>query len=743
MEYIVYLLRGVAKKLPWIILGTILITAYMYMKTKNMRGAYNVETTLYTGVISGYGIETNSSSNNYAMAQNAMDNLMNIVQSENTLRRVGIRLFAKVLVDGNPNEDVNDVTAASYRMTYNHLKNSPDGKYLVSLIDRSSKEKTVNNFLAYEKQDKNNYIYGLFYYQHPYYSIAALKNISVSRLGSSDLLHLKYASGDPGIAYNTIRLLEEEFVREYQSLRYGETDKVINYFREELDRIGTRLKDEEFDLTKYNVDNQIINYTDETKEVAAINKEYDLREQNVRLQYNSASAAVAELERQMQLNEMQSLNSMGMLSKMKQASTLTSRISELETMTGNDASHKEQLNRYRKELADIRKELTEISQQYIGDKYSKSGLARTSIIEQWLEQTLLLEQAKAQLSIVEKNKRDLQDKYVRYAPVGTTIKQKERSISFTEQSYLANLKSYNDALLRKKNLEMTSASIKVLNPAAYPISTERTKRKTIVIAAFLGSFVLLTAFFLLIELIDRTLRDSIRAEKLTRCQVLGVYPEKQKDNVYDRTYQELAIRNLSSTILPFFNSGGGGAKRYKLNLISLDENSNKRAVAESLQEYWSGMGIPVRIIEEGTDFSASSKEYITAQKLEDIYEEGDEKILIVLHQDICQSGITTSLLKDADLNLLVLSANYGWKRYDDTMLLTLEEQMEGKPYVCLSDAPDYDLEKFVGMLPPNTTFRKTYYRLSQLSISEIFRQKKDYFRARRDSSSTLGSDDDV
>jgi uncharacterized protein involved in exopolysaccharide biosynthesis len=535
MEYIVYLLRGVAKKLPWIILGTILVTAYMFIKTKNMRGAYNVETTLYTGVISGYGIEANNSGTNYAIAQNAMDNLINIIQSENTLRRVSIRLFSKVLVDGNPNEDVNDVTAASYRMTYNHLKNSPDGKRLVSLIDRSSQENTVNNFLAYEKQDKDNYIYGLFYYQHPYYSLAALRNINVTRLGSSDLLKLKYSSGDPGIAYNTIRLLEEEFVREYQDLRYGETDKVIKYFREELERIGEKLSNEESDLTKYNVDNQIINYSDETKEVAAINKEYDLREQDIRLKYNSARAAVTELEKQMQLNEMQSLNSMGMLAKLKQASTLTSRISELETMTGKDTSHIELLNKYRKELADIRKELTEVSQQYVGDKYSKSGMARSSIIEQWLDQTLQLEQAKAQLDIVEKNKLDLQNKYIRFAPVGTTIKQKERLIGFTEQSYLSNLDSYNEALLRKKNLEMTSASIKVLNPAAYPINTEKTKRKTIVIAAFAGSFILLTCFFLLIELIDRTLKDSLRAEKLTKCQVIGAFPEKQKDSVYNTT----------------------------------------------------------------------------------------------------------------------------------------------------------------------------------------------------------------
>jgi hypothetical protein len=742
MEYLFYLFRGLTKKLPWIILGTVLITVFMFLKTKGMRGAYTVETTLYTGVISGYSIDDSGAGSNYAMAQNTMDNLMNIVMSENTLRRVGIRLFAKVLVDGDPNKDQNDVTAASYNMTYNHLKNSPDGKRLVSLIDRSSQERTADNFLAYEKQDKDNYIYGLLYYQHPYYSLSALKNITVSRLGSSDLLRLRYSSGDPGIAYNTIHILEEEFVREYRALRYGETDKVIEYFRSELARISKELNEAETDLTKYNVDNQIINYYDETKEVAAINKEYDLRDQDIRFKYNSARAAIAELEKQMQLNELQSVNNISLLNKMKQASSLTSRISELETMSSKSAANVEQLNRYKDELNNIRKELAEISKQYIGDKYSKSGVARTSIIEEWLDQTLQLEQAKAQLDIIEKNKLDLQNKYVRFAPVGTTIKQKERSINFTEQNYLANLKSYNDALLRKKNLEMTSASIKVLNPAAYPISTERTKRKTIVIVTFFGSFIILTAIFLLIQLFDRTLRDSLRAEKFTRCQVLGVYPKKQRNSVYDRKFQELATRNLSSSILPFFHAKGNN-KPYKLNLLSLEGTSNKKAVALGLQEYWAGMGIPVRIIEEGTDFRAESKEYITAQKLEDIYTPGDEQILIVLHQDMSQCGVTTTLLKDADVNILVVSADYGWKRYNDTLLLTLEEQMADKPYLCLSDAPEYDLEKFVGMLPPDTAFRRTSYRLTQLSISEIFRQKSDLFKKGRESSSTLGTDDDV
>ena len=88
-----------------------------------------------------------------------------------------------------------------------------------------------------------------------------------------------------GIAYNTVSILMDEFVEEYRRIRYGETDKVIKYFEEELKRIGKKLNSEEEDLTKYNVQKRIINYLDETKEIAAISKEFELREQNALFAY--------------------------------------------------------------------------------------------------------------------------------------------------------------------------------------------------------------------------------------------------------------------------------------------------------------------------------------------------------------------------------------------------------------------------------------------------------------------------
>lgn len=749
MDYILYLLRAISRKLVWIILGTVLVTILVYLKTAKMRGTYDVETTLYTGVVSGYGIEANNVGVNWAIAQNAIDNLINIIQSDNTLKRVSMRLFARILVKGSPDKDQNGISAGSYRYTYDHMKNSPHGKELVSLIDKSSEDKTMENFIKYEKPDINNYVYGLFYYQHPYYSREALKRIRVARLGNSDLLRVSYSSGDPGISYNTIDILMKEFVNEYRILRYGETDKVIEYFRSELQRIGNELTKHEDDLTKYNVDNRIINYYDETKEIAAINKEFELREQTVMFAYNSSKAMLEELERQMDSNAKQAITNMRLIEKLKEASALTGQITEMEMVPDEKSDNGGQLKRNKDLLAQTRKELSQISNQYVDEQYTANGVARTNIVEQWLDQILLYEKAKAELEIVKKSRIDLNDKYQFYAPVGTTIKRKERVINFSEQSYLTNLASYNEALMRKKNLEMTSAALKVLNPPAFPISPGATNRRKIVYMACFGTFLLLTGLFMLIELTDRTLRDSQRVFKLTKCPILGDMPnmKNRKSAPCNPVYDKEATRSLSSAILRFFTHRKED-EPYILNLLSTEEGCGKSFVGSHIESYWKSLGLNVRRITDGSDFDSGSSEFQLARNVNDIYARGDEDILIVEYPSLGESNIPTPLLREAQLNLMIVSADHGWRTTDKILLAELESQIGSKPYLCLNRAPIYDIENFTGMLPPYTLFRNISYRLSQFAWTQSIIHWRDLFRKKQNNSRTTtttaaaGEDDD-
>ena len=57
----------------------------------------------------------------------------------------------------------------------------------------------------------------------------------------------------------------------------------------------------------------------------------------------------------------------------------------------------------KKRLSELKQELNDLTTSYVSHKYTKEGASRTNIIDQWLEQTLLFEKAKAELLNCTKN----------------------------------------------------------------------------------------------------------------------------------------------------------------------------------------------------------------------------------------------------------------------------------------------------------------------------------------------------
>ena len=709
MNFIISIIRTLFRHRWLILVGTSIFTLLVFYYTRHMRGGYDVKATLYTGVASGYNLESDKRTD-WATVQNSMDNLISIMQAESTLKRVFLRLFARVLIQGNPDHENDGITPSCYSYTYNHLKNSPHGPEILKLIDKSSEEKTVANFESYMRPKKGNYIYEMFYYNHPFYSYNALKNIRVQRRLTSDLLDISYTSGDPGIAYNTVSILMDEFVEEYRRIRYGETDKVIKYFEEELQRIGKKLNSEEDDLTKYNVQKRIINYLDETKEIAAISKEFELREQDALFAYNSTKL-LEELEKNMEF-----------MDKLREASNITSKISEVEAMSDPKQKNEESLTGDKRRLGELKQELNDLTNSYVGHKYTKEGASRINIIDQWLEQTLLYEKAKAELLVVQDARRELNDRYVFFAPVGTTIKQKERSINFTERSYLTVLQSYNEALLRKKNLEMTSATLKVLNEPTYPIGSNSTNRKQIVIAACVGSFLIIIAILLLIELLDRTLRDANRTKRVTGFKVIGAIPNPSSARYggLTKTYVQLSVKELSNSLLSFLTKRKSPGV-FIINLFSTSENSGEEIIGNLICGYMQSRMLNTRFIMYGEDFNTESTQYLLAKSITDFYTLQGEDILIVAYPPLSKSNIPTALLHDANANILVSPADRGWKTIDKQLceqLITQMGQTDVPFRVCLTNANRDATEDFTGQLPPYTLLRRISYRFSQLSLTE-------------------------
>jgi len=165
-----------------------------------------------------------------------MANLLLIIQTDNTIHEVALRLFARCMMYGNPNKDNNYISAEHYRQLSASVP--ADVK---ALINHNNENETYRNLKAYEKPSQENYLFGLMNY-HPYFSINSITSrLKVLQLNNSDIIDIAYSANDPGICYNTLDILNEVFANKYQELRYGETLNVIKFFEEDVKRNVTVL----------------------------------------------------------------------------------------------------------------------------------------------------------------------------------------------------------------------------------------------------------------------------------------------------------------------------------------------------------------------------------------------------------------------------------------------------------------------------------------------------------------------
>ena len=716
MDLLLNLWKFIYRIKYWLILLPLAVAILVYMLTGNLQRNYNVSTTIYTGVASGFNIESGETMTmSWNLVNNAMDNLINIVRAQTTLQQVSMRLYAKHMMYGDPNEDNNYITARHYR---EELARTPAD--VLALIDKTSEAKTLENLQrAYDNPEKRgNHVYGLFNWHHKYYSFEALSKIIVNRVGNSDMLEVKYSTDDPGVAYTTLMLLNEAFLEQYSLLRFGETNNVVEYFRKELARVGKELRAAEDSLTQYNMEKKVINYDEQTTHVAALSRDYELQYERILLDYNSSKALLKELDKRIATHTKQLQNNGLFISKLNNISDLTAKITTIESFGADSSLVGQQLGIYRNELNNAEKELMMFTDQFARDKYSKDGIVTYDVVLQWLAEVIRHEKAKAELEVMARRKLELDSQYVYYAPVGSTIKRKEREIDFSERTYINILHSLNAALMRQKNLQMSSATLRVLNPPILPLASIPTKRKLIVASAFLMTFFFVLAYFLLVEWFDRTLRDKFRTERVTGGKVLGAFPAPARGRYrgYSKEYVRIATNFMGNAMVNFFRQDKRPAI---VNLLSVRKEEGKSTLSSALAEYWREQGMSVEVVSWYDDLMQDLRKYMLAQSLYDLLPRKDVDVIIVEYPPLEKMAVPTKLLQEASVNLLVARADRGWQDTDQLLFDRVTAQTMGIAplFIYLNYAGREAVELFTGQLPPYNMVRNFAYRFFQFGFT--------------------------
>ncbi len=712
MDITLFIARFLYRIRYQMILGGFLVTALVAYFTQFLPKTYTVTTSIYTGI--AYNSTLDDDKPNTVVLNNLFDNLINLTKAKGTLENVSTRLFAMNMIHGHAEEDNMYITAAHYNEL---LKIVPEE--VTRLIDKNSFDKTIENLNAYKKEEPRNFLFELFNGNHPHYGYSSLSKTSVKRLDNSDLVEVSYQTNDPGIAQNTVKLIHNELILTYDGIRYRTVNDIIKHYEDELAKKQAVLSSLENDLTDYNVEQGVINYQEQTKALSNSYSEFNNRYEMVLKEYESSSELIKQLESQIETRTKLFRANTDFITTLNELSSINGKITEIETFNTadtNEAANKE-LEKYKAQLKAAELKISEITDQMDEFKYSKEGIAIDNIVNKWLEELLNNIRTKAELDVMNARRDEFLDQYKQFSPIGTQLSRREREIKVTEQAYLEIFHSLNVAKLKQKNLQLTSANLNTISPPTFPLTSDGNKRMLFIIASFIGSIIFIIGCNLVIELLDRTLRDAERTRRLTKLPVLGAFTGNIQ--LKYRGYIKACNRISATYICNRLNSYRKPGKTIYINVLSIEDREGKSFVSTYLLEHWEVQGLKVKYVDAGKDTSLQ-KQYLQAFTFKHILHDmdGDEDIVLIEHPAIFRNSIPMALLQQADVNILIANAQRVWKTSDDEFISYLKDMVGNSPlFIYLNNAMRETVEDFTGQLPPESSVRTLTSRIIYMGLT--------------------------
>ncbi len=261
---------------------------------------------------------------------------------------------------------------------------------------------------------------------------------------------------------------------------------------------------------------------------------------------------------------------------------------------------------------------------------------------------------------------------------------------------------------------MNSATLKVINPPTFPLNSLPNSRRVIVAGVYFGMIAFILGIFFILEFFDRTLKDRVRTERITKGTVLSAFPKRSKSR-NQSTIEQRAIHVLANRIYGFYKAD---EEVNFVNIIKLSSTLDTTKITELLANYWAEIGLHVKGYYEGVDFNSESRSYLVDQDWFGQLRGND--LSLIQHASMSKTPIPTIFLERAMVTLVILRADSVWKTEDELMFNDLlTRSSETSVVVCLANAERYVVEEFTGMLPPFTFLRRLEYQLANFGLTSL------------------------
>lgn len=698
-----------------IITVPIFMAGLVYYLTMGEQKTYSSSSSIYTGIASGFTVDMRQGVGDRFMIQSVFENVLTIMESKKVKEEVALKLIAQHLIHDIDSLPVQVCQAISLQELHNLIHEDIRKQLTVG----KDFEKTYLKIEAYLNQDHENVIYRIIHNKRfiPNYSILALNKISFKRIKTSDLVKIDFSSTDPGITMNTLIFFAEAFIKKYRSLKVSETNDIVSYFETQLLNAQLKLDNFEKELLSYRSDNNILDYTEQVRAIAQ-------RRQEMEEEINKEKMALASAEytsnySQDQLDmHLDVLNkNTSVLLKRKQLEDLASKIALIKIF--NDPSSKEKLSVLQQDLDSLRAEMEEDLDAIFAINYSTSGVKTKDILKKWFDNILQVGESKAKLEVFENRRKDFEELYQTMAPIGSNLTKIERKVAVAESAYLRILEALNLAKMRQQNITL-STQLKVVDAPLFPTSPDSSKRKLLVIIAFLIGGILILGILIFLELIDRSIRQPLHLTALTGLPLTSAFPffPKKQGRIYYHKLRHLLTNRL---IEQLDQKGTIGAKKpVFLAISSMQPAEGKTFVSRELAKAWTRMGKKVSIYQpnskDGNEwkspFNSNKKEPVlsitdynldtlslTSLRDKIVAETLDVDYVILELPHLHSYQVPYSFWQKVDHFLLVTRANRSWGDADQQSLKDITETLGQAPLMCLNGVKTNFLEEIIGPIP--------------------------------------------
>ena len=732
--------------------------------TLNPKRSYYSETMLYTGLASGSSIEMDKTFN-YLAANNAFDNLINIIKSRDTQEEVAIRLLSRHLSLKKANYKF--ISEEAFEELQEILPEEIKGHLSTQInLDQDGNldyEATVAYLTEVMHSDNSNFVYSLLSFHHRYYSIEAISKVKIERISSSDLVKLSYEADDPGICQQTLKIYTEVCTKMYKDLKENGSDAVVKYFEKQLMMSERKLNAIEQRMLKFNQDNNIINYYEQSKAVAIVKEDMEVAYKKNMAQLAGSQASKKRLEEKLAIQELIQEKNNAIVESKKQLGDLNYKIGMYSAKSNGDERATQNIEQLEKQARALQKEIKTNVDELYSFQNSTDGVPIKKVLPDWVDKVVETEDLKAKLSIMDAQNKAIEKQFATYAPAGANLKRIEREIEVAEQEYLDILHGLNLAKLKYQDTQLSS-NLTAVDPPYYPLKPIPSKRKIIIIAIVLITGIIILAGILLMEYFDNTLKNEEKAKAHLGIPSMGMLAKlfRAKSHLdlvriqdrlmeflmqdFNRTFKEAKITKTPKVITFISTRNNEGksviaaniAKKLKASghsVMVLNHSNEEKSMTSYSRVAWlyRFFGYQDPRIDSSHPFLSSVKDTLSSSEYK-VYSVDESYKRIKSYQDfmindsedtisgldyilielpsLLEFSYPSELVANSDLALIICRSNRLWLKADDNILYDLKAIAGEKLQFIINGVEINEVEAVLGELPKNRS--KTRVRLKNM-----------------------------